>query len=330
MRYQAKESDILLTVRDFETICEYIDVNRPLLTQKEDLSTKACFELNERMAYPRSNAKRTDRMGRYATVRLYFQTAMSAGLLESYHMKAGKIAVALSENYEIFKQMNSYSKYLFIFLSWMLYANIAEFYEKDIFMPLLGVGIIDDVIAEIGQQTEFDWIQHDRNLFNLSLLNQPLQVLMRGCFNFLCHLRDFGLLAFDFEDLDDVRRMIITRFGAALSAACDSRKFRWVNKFEEDGIYGDYREEDDDEDEYDEEYYEEYDEGDEGDEGDEDYEDILEEEEEEHLAMVARVMSFRQNPPGSEGFFDPFLSCFPEGAIDAAALNRLLFPHSLP
>jgi hypothetical protein len=55
------------------------------------------------------------------------------------------------------------------------------------------------------------------------------------------------------------------------------------------------------------------------------------EDEEESTPSAIEIFEkdFEKNPPGSDGFLAPFLSCFPEDAVDAAALNRLLFSHDV-
>jgi len=298
MRYQANEGDILLAVRDFETMCEYIHANKPPLTQKGDLPTKACFELNGLMAHPKSGAKKTDRMGQYADVCLYYQIASASGLFQPCEAKGGKTVVTLSEAYEDFKRMNGFSKYLFIFLSWMYNTDIEELYTRDPCIASFGASIIDAVIAEIGKQSEFEWIICEEEYDFFAHFKKPLQSLMAGHFHFLCHLRGLGLLMFDNEDVDardtyhiSVGKIRITTFGAALSAACNSRKFSWVNRLEQGSSL---------------------------------------EDEEESAPTVIEIFEkdFKKNPPGSDGFLTPFLSCFPDGAVDAVALNGLLFSNS--
>lgn len=299
MRYQTNESDILSTVRDFETMCEYIQVSKPLLTQKGDLSTKACFELNSRMTYPRSDAKKTDRLGRYPTICLYFQTALASGLLEPYGTKGGKTAIAMSETYKGFKKMNIFTRYLFVLLAWMYNTDIEELYARDPYIAAhLGSSIMDAVIAEIGKQIEFEWILREEKHDFFSHFKYPLQSLMSGHYDFLCHLRDFGLVSFDEQDADvrdayhiNVGKIRITRFGAAISAACDSRRFSWVNRVEQANL------------------------------------SLGDEEESNPIVIEMFEADFEKNPPGSAGFLAPFLCCFPEGVVDTAALNSVLFPH---
>jgi hypothetical protein len=86
-----------------------------------------------------------------------------------------------------------------------------------------------------------------------------------------------------------VEKLRITPWGASLCGACDTRKFSWVNKRTQDTILLGIEEDDDSEQEI--------------------YEN-----------------DFSENPPGSDGFLTPFLPCFPEGEIDGATLNSLLFP----
>jgi hypothetical protein len=244
MPYQAKENDILSTVRDVETMCEYIHTNKPLLTQKGDLSTKACFELNGLMTHPKADAKRTDRMGHYQTVSLYFSSASSCGLIEPCKAGGGKSAISTSEAYATFQKMSNSTKYLLIFLSWMHDTDIEELYARDPYIVPFGAYIMDRVMEEIGRQNRFEWIAREEDHDFFSHFKYPLQSLMNCYFGLLCHLRDFGILTFDDRDVDTkdpyhitVRKMMITEFGAALCAACDSRRFSWVNSLEDSTLH---------------------------------------------------------------------------------------------
>lgn len=184
MGCRVNESDLLSTVRDFEAICEYIDTERPLLTQKGDLSTNACFALNGLMTHPKPGAKKTDRMGKYPTVSLYFQIASASGLLERCGAKGGKTAVTLSPACETVRTMNSFTGYLFLFLAWMHYTDVEELYARDPYIAPFGSSFMDSVIAEIGKQSEFDWILRDEKHDFFSHFKYPLQSLMNLPFRF--------------------------------------------------------------------------------------------------------------------------------------------------
>jgi hypothetical protein len=295
MAYLASESDLLPTVQDFETLCHYIDTERPFLTAGGDLSTKACFALNTLLAHPIPNTKPSARMDKYPTVHLFFHIALASGLLIPYAEKGGKTAIALSESYKSFDKLSVCGKYLFIVLAWMYHVDIVQLYERDYTPPSLLCDYLDAVIADIGRQTEFAWMPRQQDYTYSDHAKKPLLTLMRGHYEILCHFRAFGWLEFDdahvykkdyFIVLDELR---VTPLGVSFCSACDSRMLSWVNKYKLPAL-------------------------------------LLGEDDDYPPEMMQLREEHAKNPPGSDGFLAPFVSCFPAGAIDCAALNNLLFP----
>ena len=46
MCYLVRKSDVKATVDDFKVFCDFVERARPFATQKGDLSTRACFDVN--------------------------------------------------------------------------------------------------------------------------------------------------------------------------------------------------------------------------------------------------------------------------------------------
>ena len=296
MIFQANIKDISSTVKDFEVLCSYIAENKPLLTAKGDLGTKACFELNTHMAYPESGAKKTDWMSKYSSISLYFLTAMSCGLLEPYPVKGQKFAVTISDAYMEFQKMNDFTKYLTLFLAWMRYADCEELYPNDISKAMGDAAIIDLAFERIRRLDKPALIERNEKYSIFMLDYDALQILMNHCPIITRSLRDFGIISFSQEDavkIDTynhfIKQLYVTGLGIALSSACAARRFTWVNVLEATSIH---LADDDDK------------------------------------AIKLYENDYERNLPGSAGFFKPFLSCFPENAIDTNAISRLLFPHT--
>ena len=296
MNYISNENDISSTVKDFEALCAYIIENKPKLTPKGALSTKACFELNSLMTIPETNAKKTHRMSMYPSIALYFLIAQNTGLLEDYLAKWQTPALTLSESYMDFKEMSVYSKYLFIFLAWMRYADTNELYEKDLIRSISRTSEIDRAFEQIGKMDKSATVNREANSFFSALREDHVQALMNGCAAILHHLRDLCIIMYDAEDVEKmntyfnvVNKITITEFGIALTAACSARRFSWINLLDSRDIY-------------------------------------LDNDKGENLLKK----KYDKNPPGTDGFIEPFLSCFPKNKIDAEKISRLVFSENQP
>jgi hypothetical protein len=292
MDYIINEKDISSTIQDFEALCEYIAANKVALTATRALGKKACFALNSRMAYPAPNVKETDQMKEYPSIALYLSIALEAGLIEPGRGK--KSAAIMTDAYRAFGKMNGYSKYLFLFLAWMRYTDIEALYAREALGRLLDAYQFDAFFEHVGKMPQPAVISTkafgDADIFDDE---QIVQTFMEGCLTILCHLRCFGIIGYDDEDVENpgtyrafIRKVNITEPGIALSSACYTRRFTWVNMLERERVKN----------------------------NDDDIE-IFEND-------------FDRNRPGSPGFLKPFLARFPEKEIDEEAISALLFPRT--
>ena len=294
MGHQVNEHDISSTLKDIEALCSYIMENKPLLTPKGALGMKTCFELNSLMTNQEAGVKTTNRMESYPSISLFFSLAMRCGLLETYAVGGQKAAVKVSEAYTLYQQMNDYTKYLTLFLAWMRYTDYENLYHIRLSFALSGMAIINAAFERmrlIGQP-----MRVERNIKQLQYPPNwdALQIIMNYCPVIMRSLRDLGLVSFAREDAiridtytNFITQITVTGLGVAMSTVCATRRFTWVNEFEEQVSH--FSEDDD-------EVYEIY---------ENDYE---------------------KNLPGSAGFLQPFLACFPDNAIDTGFITQLLFP----
>ena len=298
MNYVINENDMLNTIQDFETLCSCVAANKPTLTPKGSLNTKTCFDMNSRMVYPVQNVKKTDWMQKYPSIVLYFSIAMESGLLETNPGSGQKLVAAISDSYAIFQQMSKSSKYLFIFLAWMRHANADEWYASPMNRKWFDPGLIELTFEQFGNAPQPAAIYRKGSFNSYFGDEEKIHVLMNNCPIALCHLRDLGFIRYHDEDME---KLVVYRY------AKDVVNKVWLTEL---GItlsaacstrrfsWVNTRH-------IDNLYI------------DPDYESVYEND-------------FEQNPPGSIGFLKPFMSCFPEGEVDAETINQLLFPQIGP
>jgi len=286
------EKDISTTVQDFDALCSYIMANKPTLTPSGALNTKACFDLNSIMTYTLPNTKKTAHMQTYQSISLYFTIAWESGLLFASPGSGQKFIVTVSDSYTAYQQMNKGSKYMFIFLAWMRYAHLEDWYGMKMLGHWLNHTLLDDTFEQIRKMRQPGIVHRKDRYPDYFSKEEPIQVLMRDCLILIHHLRDLGVLGYDDEDkkkLDVYRTVVnklwITELGITLAAACSTRRISWINVLETE--FFDYTDQD--------------------------------------IAVFEN--DFKENLPGSEGFFRPFLLCFPENEVDTGSINQLLFPQ---
>lgn len=238
MGYIAEENDIRDTVLDFITFCDFVETKKPFATQKGDLSTKACFEVNQLLRYPAKNAKHTDRIYQYASVSLWFLIAKEAGLIACGDKKNGKAIYNTTEIYLDFKKMNLFSQYLLIYNIWFCFVDIEVQYNERGSSYLLS-RLIDRVFAQLSKHSSTQWIQtekYDYQMFDSS----PVQVMMEHYYKTAHNLLDLGLLVFEEGDrlskyyhCPVIEKIKPTHFGSCVMNACEYRKYSWFNVFVE-------------------------------------------------------------------------------------------------
>ena len=287
------EKDIVSTVRDFETVCSYIVANKLKLTAGGALGKKACFELNSQMAYPVPVEKGTYQMSNYPSIVLYLTIALETGLLEPGEGTGKKAAITMTELYSAFQQMSVYSKYLCIFLAWMRYIDADSLYGHEMNRRWFSPSLIEESFDQISAvQTPGAVYKRDRSP-HYYMKEEPLQELMHKCVLLLYHFRDLGLIGYydkHIVKMEFYRTLLNELWFTELGVILTGACS--IRRFSWVNM--------------------------------QEYEVIFDSDEEEEIYEN----DFKQNPPGSPGFFEPFLSCFPENEIDTEAINQLLFPQA--
>ena len=295
MHRTIREDDVAMTVRDFEVFCSYATMNELALTPKGALGKQACFDLNSRLRHPVPDAKNTHQMKKYPSIAMYLTIALRTGLLCLSPGAKKKAVLAATEYYTAFRQMNMYSKYLFLFLAWMRHIDTDEIYAGAMGLSAFDNEIVDyvfEVMETTAPQTNI--LREESYLSIFAAHEKSMQRLMDVALPLLQNFLDLGLVGHNGVDLAKpdiyeyaLSKLWFTELGAALAAACAARRFSWINRR---SMSDSFFPEDDDPDEWE--------------------------------------SDFAQNPPGTPGFFAPFAACFPKNAIDADKISRLLFPQA--
>ena len=245
MDYNINETDILRTIQDISMLCEYIGEHKPSITKKGNLSHKVCYELNNKMSHPRQGVKPTDHMPRYEAISLYWRVALSIGIVSCDARISSKSHVALTDRYEGFKQMNEYTQYLLIFMSWMTLVDIREAYEEDLYVNHFQGCDIDYTFHFFGKMNKPEWLTLSNRIFGID----PIHVLS-NMFTFVHHLSDLALLEYSYDyytsesrRYPQVLKVMPTEAGIALMGACESRRFTWLNALEEPMAQSEYDQE---------------------------------------------------------------------------------------
>ena len=286
------EKDISSTVRDFDILCSYIAANKPALTAGGALGKKACFELNSSMAYPGADAKITHQMKKYPSIALYLTIALETGLIEPGTGTGQKAAITMTESYAVFQQMSEYSKYLFILLAWMRYIDTDVLYGDTMNRGWFDTSLIERTIEQAGNtRSPGNVVQRDSRYDFFR--SDPIQQLMNECTLLLHHLRDLGLVGYHDEDTEKLYEYltVVNKVWFTELGAILSVACS-TRRFSWINVMK--------------------------------ADSVLNDDHE----IEVYENDFGQNPPGSAGFLEPFVACFPENEIDADIINQLLFPKS--
>jgi len=301
MNYTAEEKDVQGTVLDFIKFCDFIEAEKPLATQKGDLGTKACYEINKLLRYTEKNAKTTDRMYRYASVALWFAVAKEAGFVALDDAKSSKSVYITTEKYADFKKLNTFSQYLLIFYVWFCFVDPEVQYNERGFTSILSE-LTDMIFAQLATNGSHKWIsQSEKESRAYDRHAKPVQVMMAHYYKTARSLKDFNLILFEDSDkltqyfnLPLIEKLKPTELGVAMTTVCGERKYTWFNVHADKayiGInwHGDKEDADDDDELYD------------------------------------QTMESIKN--GTAKFTDPFVSFFPQGSVDIPGIYRIIFEH---
>ena len=292
MNYIANESDVLATVNDFLVFCDFLEQTKPFATQKGDLSTKGCYEVNKLLNFKRENPKQIDRMHQYPEVALWFSVALEADLITRTDVKGSKTIFIATEKYQSFKQLDVFTKYMTIFSVWYCFVDIgAQYMERGVEYILRN--LIDKVFIGLSKNGHISWIKNNGNSNTYDSLygEHSVQLIMECCYKTGCVLRALGLIEanesekvseyYNHPIFDQVRP---TQFGCSITNACKTRKHAEFNIYAKHYISID---------------------------------DIFN--------LVKADKPIEDN---KEEFIIPFLYCFPEGSIDKDAIYIMSYGHS--
>lgn len=276
----ATENDLSTSVQDMIAFCDYIDRESPKITASGALSSKACYAVNSLLSHPQPEPKKTDRMYRYASVYLYYLTAATLGLIEE--STGGKLVV--TEDYHEFRNLNDYTQYLLIFLTWLCDLDAEELYQNEPIRWTLIGEVIDLAFDQLASAPN-EWISKQKNAQNYFTEQEPIQQLFYDGQMLLHHFCDMGLLKMQACAVQQEKRTVEsitavrpTSLGVALANACRSRRYSWVNQYREPCV------------------------------SDQDL----------------SIFESEDSLIGSPKFFEPFFACFPADTISKDAVNHFL------
>ncbi|MDR2855286.1 MAG: plasmid pRiA4b ORF-3 family protein [Methanomicrobiales archaeon] len=298
MRYIAKENDLGVSIYEFIKFCDFIEHEKPFATPKGALSTKACYEVNKLLQYPKAGAKKTDRMDQYPSVSLWFLIAKEAGLIAYTETKGSKSTYTTTSKYVDFKRMNLFSQYLLIFYIWFCFVDGGTQYNEGGLGSIV-IRSLDRIFTRLAENGSEKWIKNDQsgvNIFDEG--SDPAQMMMKLFYKSAHNLRDLGLIEFEegaklnkYFKTPIISLLKPTEFGAVIFGACEQRKYTAFNVHYEDRYF--------------ELLY------------DRDAED-------DPVLDQQRGEAFE---PEMESFVTPFLDCFPQGSIDIATIRRILYEY---
>ena len=288
MQYIANESDMTGVVGDFIKFCEYVENTKPFATQKGDLSTKGYYEANRLLRHGRKDAKQTDRIYHYPSVALWFSVAKEAGLIAQFDAKGSKTIYDITEQYAVFKEMNTYTQYLLILNTWYCFVDI-EILNAERGSQLITSMLIDSTFTDLVKNGCKKWILRDKN--NRGFYGENMvQLLFEYSYKTAHILMDLGLIIFE-ESGETARyfnhpvlaKIKPTPLGLCIMNSCETRRYSWFNVHIRESIHAD------------------------------------------EIDIFEAVDKAFEN--GTEEFLTPFLNCFPKGTVDVAGINKIIYGY---
>ena len=230
MQYIANESGMTSVVSDFMKFCEHIKNTKPFATQNDDLSTKGCYEANQLLRHRRKEAKQTDRIYHYPSVALWFSVAKEAGLIAQFDAKGSKTIYDTTEQYSIFREMNTYTQYLLIFNTWCCFVDI-EILNAERGSQLITSMLIDSAFTDLVKNGCEQWILCDKNIPSFYGENM-VQHLFEYNYKTAHILMDLGLIVFEksgetarYFNHPVLAKIKPTPLGLCMMSACETRRY---------------------------------------------------------------------------------------------------------
>ena len=102
-------------VNDFKEFCNYIENERPVLSQKKGaLGNKDAFNLNARMYYKRDVDRPSYQQEHYYCLDLLFSLALEGQLFVKVKDEKDRLRLQGTKRLEQFQQLNRYEQYIFL------------------------------------------------------------------------------------------------------------------------------------------------------------------------------------------------------------------------
>lgn len=123
INYKASELDILATVSDFESFCQYIDEKKPILSkQKVVLGKNDLFKINELLYFRKDVDAPNYQQESYPTIDLMFNLAILGRLYEKTADAKGNVYLESTNRKREFDSLNNFEKYCFLLETlWIAY-----------------------------------------------------------------------------------------------------------------------------------------------------------------------------------------------------------------
>ena len=288
MQYIANESDMSLVVGDFIKFCEYVKDTKPFATQKGDLSTKGCYEANRLLRHARKDAKQTDRIYHYPSVALWFSVAKEVGLIAQFDAKGSKTIYDITEQYAVFKEMNVYTQYLLILNVWYCFVDI-EILNAERGSQFITSMLIDSAFRDLIKNGCEQWLLRDKN-HRGGYGENMVQLLFEYSYKTAHVLMDLGLIIFEEsgEKAAYFNHPTLSKIKPTPLGLCIMKACS-ARKYAWFNVHIS--------------------------------ESIRAEEVPVFEAMGETIES------GTEEFLTPFLDCVPEGTVDVAGINKIIYGY---
>lgn len=238
--YTAKEADIERTVRDFDAFCSYLEQKRPKLTKsRRELGKKDCYEINVLMSRPREVDGPKYLQPVYLTVNLFFHIALETGVFIQAPGRNGDIHLVPGPKLRIYKDLNLFSKYMFLFRSYWTWLDYSALYFDN--AALLGHFIDTRIGFEaLKKKKPGERVFADIEDFNNYSAGNPVHRFFVCAGAVIFHLRDFGFWeceeAFIKQKVlagkndPNVKAVTPSAFGLAMIRACLERPYEVYNE----------------------------------------------------------------------------------------------------
>ena len=238
--YIATLQDINTTISDFELFCQYLQENRTKLTKvREELGKKDCFAINTLLSRPRELDGPKYLQPSYPTINLFFHIIMKTGLFKIEYGRGNSQYLIPSPKFEKYQNLSMFNKYMFLFKTYWTKLNFEELYYDSLtmFHHFMYTKLAFEVLSKAEPGVK---IFADVENFNTGYdRTNPIHRLFVGVGLVVHHLCNFGfweyqeahipILNVSKKDIK-VKAVVPTFLGIAMIKACRSRPYELFNE----------------------------------------------------------------------------------------------------